>query len=502
MASNRDRIARQTLWLGIFGLVAVALLLYGRNLDDYFLGDDFELIRSIFDKPPAYLARLLVYNESGDIWKHLGLDPATGGYLRPLKMWSLALDYKLWGTRPLGYHLTSTALFAFAVVMVFLLARRLGGARRGDCAMLAAFLAAIHPMTAEIVPWISGRDELIPAGLILATVWAFIRYRTSGGSLTLVCVLAGLALLSKESGVVALLLVGGYELSMLVVRRPSGAEWRRWLRPFVALAAIVGGYVLLRVIAFGNPVGGFGGADYGSPQAFFDHQRAFWSLLFHPSMFTFSSVPGVEWAALGAVAVAAALVWRARRLLDRRYFAHLLFVGPVWYLINSAFYYGLYFSARHCVVMVFGLCLFAGLLVEGALAGLPSGWPRSATVVTLALALGLALLPPGQQKSRRFDEASRAVERVLDWVDRETATLVAPCTVKLVNAPITEAPPYYFGWGLQSALRAPFRKSRIGERCRVFSEEDAVINGFVLPRPTSYDRVLVIDTRRPAGSES
>ncbi len=496
VASNEPRpVSRPAVWASVLALVLTVFILYGRNLDDYFLGDDFELVRSFFDKPFGYFVKLLVYNESGDIWKHLGLDPETGGYLRPLKIWSLALDFELWGTDPVGFHLTSTALFAFAVVMVFLLARELIGDGWRDGAMLAAFLAAVHPVPAEIVPWISGRDEIIPAGLTVATVYAFVRHRTSGAGLGWVCLWLALALLGKESGVVSLLLLAGYDLSMLAVLRPPRVElWRR-LRSYVPLGAVAVAYVALRVVAFGNPVGGFGGAEYGSPSAFLEHQQAFWSLLFHPSMLSFSSVPGIEIVPLALASVAALLIWRTRHLLDRRYFAHLLFAGPIWYLLGSVFYYGLYFSARHCVVLVFGLSLFAGLLAHGALVGLRPGWRRSGPVVALALLAGLALVPPGQQKSRKYDEAAGAVERVLDWIDRETANLVAPCTVRLVNAPISEAPPYYFGWGLQSALRPPFRESGIGERCRVFSDEDSIINGYARVRLPSYDRVLVINTR-------
>jgi hypothetical protein len=68
--------------------------LYARNLDDYFLADDFELIRSFYEQPVGYYAKLLVHNESGDAWEHLGLGSESGGYLRPVKIWLLALDYR------------------------------------------------------------------------------------------------------------------------------------------------------------------------------------------------------------------------------------------------------------------------------------------------------------------------------------------------------------------------------------------------------------------------
>jgi hypothetical protein len=490
-------ISRQELWPGVFVLVVFAFLLYSRNINDYFLGDDFELIRSFFDKPFSYLLKLLVYNESGDIWKHLGLDPETGGYLRPLKIWLLALDFELWGANPVGFHLTSTALFAFVAVMVFLIANRLIGAGGWDCAMFAAFVAAAHPVFAEIVPFITAREEVLTSALIVGTVWAFVRYRTAGKSLGAVCVWLTLALLTKESGIVALLLVLGYEISMLTVERPSLRQLPRRFWPFVPLGIVALAYVVLRIIAFGNPIGGFGGIGYGDASVFLDHQQAFSRMLFHHSMLAFSSIPGLPIIILLLACGALFMAWRARHVLGRRYFANLLFVGPVWYLFVSTFGYGVYFSVRHCIVLVLGLCLFVGLLLYGALAGLESGWPRTCLVVALAFVAGLALIPPGQEMSREFSDAARVVEHVLDRVDQETADLVHPCNVKLVNAPIFGAPPYYFGWGLQSALRLPFRKSRIGERCRVFSDEDSIINVRRSRSPVRYDRILVIKQARP-----
>ena len=79
-------------------LALLALALYARNADDYFIGDDFDLIHSFYGKPFAYFPALLWSNESGDVWLEWGLDPALGrGYLRPLKIWVLALDAAIKG---------------------------------------------------------------------------------------------------------------------------------------------------------------------------------------------------------------------------------------------------------------------------------------------------------------------------------------------------------------------------------------------------------------------
>src|SRR3990172_4773609 len=43
----------------LVALAALAVGVYARNLDDYFLGDDFDLIQSFYGEPPSYFLKLL-----------------------------------------------------------------------------------------------------------------------------------------------------------------------------------------------------------------------------------------------------------------------------------------------------------------------------------------------------------------------------------------------------------------------------------------------------------
>lgn len=66
-----SRVQRFVITRGLL-LIALALLtaaIYVPNLHDYFLGDDFDLIGSFYDKPASYFLRLLADNASGDAWK-------------------------------------------------------------------------------------------------------------------------------------------------------------------------------------------------------------------------------------------------------------------------------------------------------------------------------------------------------------------------------------------------------------------------------------------------
>ena len=112
-------------------LFCVPFALYGINLDDYFVGDDFDFLVSMHEKPAWYFVERLWDNESGDVWSDAGFDSALGrGYLRPVKIWLLKSNQLISGTSPFGYHLTSTLVFSGLAIAVFLLIEALLPGRR------------------------------------------------------------------------------------------------------------------------------------------------------------------------------------------------------------------------------------------------------------------------------------------------------------------------------------------------------------------------------------
>lgn len=68
----------------------------------------------------------------------------------------------------------------------------------------------------------------------------------------------------------------------------------------------------------------------------------------------------------------------------------------------------------------------------------------------------------------------------------------------LRNVPLAVNRPYYFGWGLQSALKKPFTENDLANRVRVISKSDMNVNLYDFEIPDHYDRVLVFDGPFPA----
>lgn len=188
------------------------------------------------------------------------------GHYQPLSWLTLAVDYRIWGDRPFGYHLTNVLLHAAAAVVALAvllgLIRAAGRDHSGPSArpamVLAAFIGAllfaVHPLRVESVAWVTERRDVLSSLLLLITVLLYLRAqeqaagRARNTTLAIALVVYVASLLSRAMGVtlpVLLVLIDVYPLRRIDLRRPLTAVGRRaWLEkllfviPAVVFAAI------------------------------------------------------------------------------------------------------------------------------------------------------------------------------------------------------------------------------------------------------------------------
>jgi hypothetical protein len=476
-------------------LTVLSFTLYFQNLDDYFLADDFDLINSFYGQPPGYFFRLLYSNESGTVWSNLGFDARLGnGYLRPIKIWLMKLDFMVWGTNAFGFHLTATAFFALSVIAVFSILRALLPGRE-YLAFLGGWITAVHPVFSKIVPSITFREETIATSLSLFALLAFLRHRLTGASLLPFYVLYSLALFTKESAIGAFGLALAYDLAHGHIRSERDAL-RRAVKTYAPVAAILIIYFALRWIAFGNLTGGWSAALYGEPRALVNFYRIFFASLFHEMMFSLDGVPFIEYTVALSLCLAAAILAAHRSELGREYFANLVFVGPLWLLCTTVPLYGVYFSYRHSGMPLIGLILLFVVLVDGIARSYDL--QRRAQWVVLAAAMAvslLAFLPPTLALSGEFDHASKVVERVRARIEKGTAGLPPGRAIRLKNVPQYFESPFYFGWGLQSALKKPFTESDLANKSLVVNRRNIRANRYQMEIPGQFHLTLSFDEK-------
>ncbi len=105
----------------------------------------------------------------------------------PLTMISYAVDYRLWGLDPFGYHLTNIIFHAANTFLVGVLACRLldaeGSPRKPlfsfTVVAVSALLFGLHPLHVESVAWISERKDVLSGFFFLLALISYVRYASS-----------------------------------------------------------------------------------------------------------------------------------------------------------------------------------------------------------------------------------------------------------------------------------------------------------------------------------
>lgn len=181
------------LWLGL-----LALLPYVNVLQNGFVWDDRIFIT---DNYPIRHPLLLFSAPLQSIF--LGS--------RPVMFLSLALDYKIWGLNPAGFHLSNLLVHTLNVLLVYCLALQV---TRGVLwAPLAGLLFALHPVHSEAVASMLGRSDLLVtafSSVCLLSYYGFLfhsRPYLKGVFYFGALLSYAAACLTKESGIVFPLLV-------------------------------------------------------------------------------------------------------------------------------------------------------------------------------------------------------------------------------------------------------------------------------------------------------
>jgi len=213
---------KNRLLIGI--LFAAVALVYGNSLVNQFTMDDGLYVANNRQVTQPSLPAFFAPNRISNVF-------------RPVTAATLAINYKLGGLEPLGYHLLNLLMHAGVVWLLYTLLESLFGGVPGGrmIAFVATLLFAVHPIHTEAVTSIVGRSELLAAGFLLA---AWILHLRDQQISSLVCF--SLALLSKESAVafLPLVLIGDY----------ATGQWKsRWKYAGIATLTVLYLGILWRV---------------------------------------------------------------------------------------------------------------------------------------------------------------------------------------------------------------------------------------------------------------
>ena len=249
---RRGKLASLAGWL--IALAAVLPLL--PTLRAAFVYDDTTIIR---DNPLLRGWESLARVWGAPYWPTTGVD--VSGLYRPLHVAILAALWNVGGGAAWPFHLYALTLYAVVALALWWMLRRGVGA---FAAGVGAVWFATHPLHVEAVASVANSAELLVVGCTIALTWLLRRAASDGAGRAAgrewriafgVAVLTAAAVLSKESGLLALPIAAftawGWHAPQTPRRADSGRDRRRlWLAGGAALAVAL----VARAVVLGAPV--------------------------------------------------------------------------------------------------------------------------------------------------------------------------------------------------------------------------------------------------------
>lgn len=241
--------------LAVLALLLAVTLSYHRTFVNDFAWDDNYIV---LDNPAiqdlSTATELFINPWAMGVGYELG-DVQNRAYYRPLALTSMALDWALAGPDPLVFHTTNLVLHFLTSLFLFLWLTRVFRGTAVTTSWLwplaLALLYAVHPVHTEAVNLVSYRTTLLSGLFGFALLWVLAARGEGPWRILLGLLFFACSLLSKETGLVFVGLLGLYDLFQ--GRLNPG----RLVRVYLPLALTGVAYLVLRSQVTGGGVYSF-----------------------------------------------------------------------------------------------------------------------------------------------------------------------------------------------------------------------------------------------------
>lgn len=202
-------------------LVAVA---FANSLQNQFVWDDHALI---IDLPLKEIPSTF----TTPLWKMAGFNEYQQTYYRPVTFIFYALNYKIWGMNPIGFHLSDIALHLISAIVLYKIGLLL---LNNDTliSLIGASIFAVHPVNNEPVGR-AASHEVILGFFIILSIYFFLKEKRY-----LSWIAYSFALFSKEAAVML-----PFALLTLSTHKKGIKRGVIEIMPYIALVGI---YLVIR----------------------------------------------------------------------------------------------------------------------------------------------------------------------------------------------------------------------------------------------------------------
>jgi len=189
-------------------LILVVLILYAHTLDSGFMFDDYaqqEMLKLIKNnKREMNMFNFITSPEEVRYYTQMTAIPWWTSpkwsikYFRPVATFSHLIDYSLWRSNPLPYHIHNVIWYSILVVLLYVFYRSF--CNHGAMAFCGALVFALEPCHYMTVRWLASRNDIICATFLVLSFICYIRFcRNRRSFYSMLFILSYLiALLTKE----------------------------------------------------------------------------------------------------------------------------------------------------------------------------------------------------------------------------------------------------------------------------------------------------------------
>lgn len=465
---------RSTLLVG-FVLLVTIFALNIKELNSYFLADEFDIIESVYDKKPVDFLKLFYSDYTSprrarEIVELMGLTKPVG-MIRPFVNISHKWELFVYGTRPFGYHLTQALLHFTSSLLVFLIIHFFTSSR--IMGLIGGLLFAVNPALFQVVGWIATRGEVLALPFYLASFYFFIRYRSD--KLRRYYLLSFLTffigLFTKENLVVLPILLICYDLlqdfRLEVIRLQIKSNFLETIRkhrlawvPYLIVLVV---YFSIRKVSLGSLFAG-----YGESNMAYDITQKLKALVFYVNYLFFahpfnlySPYNQLTSRQLGQAVVLFLVILPLMLVLGyRRVNRRLVVFSLLWLVISYAPIF--VYPSTAAPIILYPVAPGVAALMVALIFSLP--WRQ----LGLALSAFLIAFYGFYQftYNARIGAAGRITQQVREQVEASTKRYHDKDTVILVDIPQIHQVVYLFAVDsfLQAALEKPFSSTDLTNR--------------------------------------